>query len=70
MFDAIITVQIQFRQVKSVLAVTLVQHVCGKVWDKEAEGWREIGCGSNSFIKFLERYIPTVTRENAWVQCE
>jgi hypothetical protein len=68
MFDSV--VQIQLGQVKSVFAVALIQHVRGKVWDKKAEGWRKVACGSNCFIKLFERDVSTVMREETWLRRE
>jgi len=66
MFNSV--VQIQLCQVESVLAVTLLQHVCCITGDEEAKGWWKVARGSNCSIELLEGDIFTVVGQDTWVQ--
>ena len=63
-------VQIQLVQVERIFAITFFQHVRGIVWNKKAQGRRNVARCPNQFTKLFEGDISTVMGQNAWIGCE
>ena len=58
--------QVEVREVKAILIVVPLQHICREIWHEEAEARSEIVCGSNLRTEFIELDVLSIAGQNTY----